>query len=463
MHPSLPRLRPRALGAAAAAGLLTAGVLAGPAAADGRAPRGPAPAVRGPLPGTPPGDPSSPDIAETHPWMATDVDLEARGYVEEEFVVSGEADAYSAAGEILAEDVPYSTRVIVRRPARPSAFNGTVVAEWQNVSAGYDIDALWSTDQITRAGYAWAGISAQRVGVEHLRAWSPARYGGLDVTGGGRFTRDELSYDIYAQVAGTLRRHDRAGPLGGLRARTLVGAGASQSAGRMTVYHDAVLPRTAKVFDGYAFVVGPAPARRGAEPVFHILSETDVRTPDRMPDTPVYRRWEVAGSAHSGWHGQAYRRSILDRDLGAAPTYECDRPPFSRVPLHHVIAAAYVHLERWIGDGAPPPSAPPLEFAPDGRLARDELGLAKGGVRLSQVEAPTALNTGQNTGETFCVLFGTHVPLGGAELAARYGTDARYTAAVLRSDARNLRSGYLLPADAWANARAAHEVDIPRP
>ncbi|QFG26748.1 hypothetical protein F7P10_00530 [Actinomadura sp. WMMB 499] len=350
----------------------------------------------------------------------------------------------------------------MRRPARPSGFGGTVVAEWQNVSAGYDLDALWSTDQITGAGQAWAGISAQRVGVEHLREWSPARYGDLDVTGGGRFTRDELSYDIYAQVASTLRRRGPGAPLGGLRARALIGAGASQSAGRMTVYHDAVLPQTAKVFDGYAFAVGSAPARRGTEPVFHILSETDVRSPERMPDTPVYRRWEVAGSAHSGWHGQAYRSSILARDLGEAPSYDCERPPFSRVPLHHVIAAAYAHLGRWIEDGTAPPSAPPLEFAPDGTLARDERGMAEGGVRLSQVEAPTALNTGQNTGETFCVLFGTHVPFGGAELAARYGTDARYTAAVLRSDARNLLAGHILPADAWANALAALDVDIPR-
>ena len=37
---------------------------------------------------------------------------------------------------------------------------------------------------ITRAGNAWIGVSAQRVGVDRLRGWSPARYGDLDVTGG---------------------------------------------------------------------------------------------------------------------------------------------------------------------------------------------------------------------------------------------------------------------------------------
>src|SRR5690606_20893589 len=34
-------------------------------------------------------------------------------------------------------------------------------------------------------------------------------------TGGGRFTNDELSYDIYAQVAKALRRSGASAPLGG--------------------------------------------------------------------------------------------------------------------------------------------------------------------------------------------------------------------------------------------------------
>ena len=69
---------------------------------------------------------------------------------------------------------------------RPLRFNGTALVEWQNVTAGYDLDALWNGEAIMRAGYAWVGVSAQRVGVNQLRGWSPTRYGALDVTGGGR-------------------------------------------------------------------------------------------------------------------------------------------------------------------------------------------------------------------------------------------------------------------------------------
>ncbi|MCF2129190.1 hypothetical protein L1I79_22505 [Strepomyces sp. STD 3.1] len=425
------------------------------AAATPKAPQAEAgtPTVEGPVPGTVPGDPKAPDAADTYPWLSAPGLAEA-GYVEREFFLSGRADAYSPTGARLAEDVPYTTRVVVRRPAHPARFDGTVLTEWQNVSGGYDLDALWAPDQITRAGQVWVGVSAQRVGVDQLRSWSPARYGGLDVTGGGRFTADELSYDVYAQAARALRT-GTGGLLGPLRAKTILGIGASQSAGRMTVYYDHVLPQTEPVFDGYGFIVGQAPAREGDEPVFHVLSETDVRTPVRRPDDDHYRRWEVAGAAHSGRFGQAYREPLLTRDLGAAPEFACDRPPFSEVPLHHVIAAAYSHLERWAERGVLPPSAPGLRFSADGTKARDAHGLALGGIRLSQVAVPRALNTGDNTGETFCVLFGTHVPFTAARLDRLYPTHAGYVARVVDADVRAVRHGHLLPADARANLRDA--------
>ncbi|MDH2426845.1 alpha/beta hydrolase domain-containing protein [Sphaerisporangium sp. TRM90804] len=445
------------------AGVVVAGLAAAPAHADARrsapAPVS-APAVEGPLPGSVPGDPSSPDVRDTYPWLSAGGDLAARGYVEQEFLLSGTADAYDTTGRPLASDVPYRTRIIVRRPALQAAFNGTVLAEWQNVSAGFDLDALWSPDQITRAGYAWVGVSAQRVGVDQLRGWSPARYGGLDVTGGGRFTADELSYDIFSQAAKAVRARGGKAPLGRSTARTVLAVGASQSAGRMTVYYDAVLPRIESVFDGFATIVGTAPTRAGAEPVFQVLSETDVRSPARPPDRDRFRRWEVAGAAHSGWAGQEYRRPLLTRDLGQAPEYACDQPPFSRVPLHHVLAAAYDHLTRWAERGVAPPAAPPLLFNPDGTKARDELGLALGGIRLSQVAAPTALNNGDNSGDLFCRLFGTHIPFDQARLDQLYRHRALYVAAVAAADAHNLRQGYLLAPDAAQNLKDATGVEV---
>jgi hypothetical protein len=421
------------------------------------------PTVSGPIPGTVPGDRLSTNLEDTYPFFSTPDDLAGAGYVEREFYLSGVADGYDGQGNQVATDVAYQTRIVVRRPLSDRKFNGTVLVEWQNVTAGYDLDALWNGEAITRAGYAWVGVSAQRVGVNQLRGWSPTRYGTLDVTGNGQFVADQLSYDIFAQAGKAVSAGGAGSPVAGLHVRTVLAIGASQSAGRMTVYYQSILPKVEAVFDGYGFIVGTAPTRVGAEPVFQVLSETDVRTPVRpSPDTDQFRRWEVAGGAHSGWRGQEYRRPISERDLGAAPVYNCDQPPWSRIPVHHATAAAYDHLVRWVRHGTPPPTAPPLEFNADGTKARDELGLALGGIRFSQLSVPTALNTGSNTGESFCVLFGTHQPFDQATLDRLYPHRGTYLAKVIVADVRNILSGYLLPADARVNLREALATDIGR-
>ncbi|MEZ5098550.1 MAG: alpha/beta hydrolase domain-containing protein [Thermoleophilia bacterium] len=177
---------PLALAIAVLAALVGAVSVAGAAVPD--------PTVTGPIPATvAPGDP-----ARDYPYFATQFDLASRGYVEQEFFLSGTASTYAVAtGQLTTATVvdgghPYATRMVVRRPADPKRFNGTVIVEWYNVTVGFDVEANWFRyhDAIVRAGYAWVGVSAQRVGVNALRAWSPARYGALDVTDGGTITND---------------------------------------------------------------------------------------------------------------------------------------------------------------------------------------------------------------------------------------------------------------------------------
>jgi hypothetical protein len=232
----------------------------------------------------------------------------------------------------------------------------------------------------------------------------------------------------------------------------------------MTVFYDVVLPQIENVFDGYAQIVGSAPTRVGPEPVFQILSETDVRTPNMRADTDQFRRWEVAGAAHSGLDGQIYRAPILERDLGGATQYNCVQPPFSRVHLTYVIAAAYGHLARWVRDGTPPPTAPPLLFDADGNKERNALGIALGGIRLSQVEVPIALNSGSNLpadlSSFFCVLFGTYQPFDDATLEALYPNHGQYVSEVKQVDQRNVKDGYLLRGDARVSGGEAAHSDV---
>ncbi|WP_052809361.1 alpha/beta hydrolase domain-containing protein [Streptomonospora alba] len=435
--------------------------MASPAAAEEAPSPVPVPQVEGPVPGTPPGDPESDDIEKTYPFFASTEKLAAYGYVEEEFFISGTAGVYEG-GETVSEH-PYATRIVVRRPKRDVRSNGTALLEWQNVSAGYDLDALWapSAEHIMRSGYTWVGVSAQDVGVSRLAEWSRTRYGGLDVTDGGTVGNDELSYDVFSQAAQAVRTGE-AGVVGRVEIDNVLAIGASQSAGRMTVYYNEVLPSIEPVFDGYGFMVGTAPQGDRPEPVFQVNSETDAAwNPSPPDDTGAFRLWEVAGAAHSGWAGRHAREGVEKRDLGGQTEFDCTEPPFSRVPLQHALNASYDHLDAWTRKGTPPPTAERMTRTEQGRLARDEDGFALGGIRLSQVEVPTALNTGANApaadGETnrFCVLFGTHAPYSEEKLAELYPTRGEYIRSVTKVDNRNVRDGYITRRDAAANRHDA--------
>jgi hypothetical protein len=141
----------------------------------------------------------------------------------------------------------------------------------------------------------------------------------------------------------------------------------------------------------------------------------------------------------------------------------CERPPNSRIPFHYVMNAAFDHLDRWVRNGTLPPTAPPIEMtsvAAPAAAARDKSGNALGGIRLSQHEVPTAVNSGQNSGPGFCRLYGAHEPFEAAMLASLYPTHAGYVKAVRDVTARNLKAGYILQVDADATIAEAEKASI---
>ena len=110
-----------------------------------------------------------------------------------------------------------------------------MIVEWNNVTAGRDLDIDWfqTNEHLVRSGYAWVGVSPQRVGVEALKVWSAKRYGTLDVTHGGTVAQDDLSYDIFAQAGQAIRAPGRVNVMGGLKIERMFATGHSQSAGRL--------------------------------------------------------------------------------------------------------------------------------------------------------------------------------------------------------------------------------------
>ena len=343
------------------------------------------------------------DPGHGYPFNATPMDLARQGYVEEEFFIQGTADRYNtppmATGTVAEGGHSFKTRIVVRRPASASRFNGTVIVEWTNVSQGHDNEADWfqSGAHFVRAGYAWIGVSAQRVGVDALKQWGPARYGTLDVSEGGAITNDALSYDVFASAARAARGQAGASVMGGLKAERLIATGHSQSAARLYTYFTSVHP-LAPVFDGVVLHGGGGLVRQDLDvKVWKFLSETDVpgSLATGQPDTDRFRHWEVAGTSHldaqlSRGLGRLGLRAAggtpVDgvpsgptisgggagignfQDASSQPNDGCEKPIFSRVPSHYVQNALYDHFARWIKDGTPPPTAKHLELniAPPG-------------------------------------------------------------------------------------------------
>ena len=437
----------------------------------------PNPTVVGPVPvHAEPGDPS-----HDYVFFTPQQDLADYGYVEEEFFMEGTASTYDTSGAkegtVTSGDHPYRTRLVVRRPAATSDFNGTVLLEWQNVSAGYETDAHWapSWDHLIAGGYAWIGVSAQRVGVHGntdtevnngLRAWSPTRYGSLDVTDNGEVTDDGLCYDIFSQAAKAVRSPTTVDVLGGLAVKEVIAIGASQSASRLSVYHNAIHPLH-EVVDAFYLLVGGSGLRTDLDvKVFQFLSETDLgRGPTRrMADSAHFRSWEVAGSAHSSFFSDIYRSPLTIREFGARQfPPDCDQPPFSRVRSYFVINHQYDLLVRWLRQGTPPPVAPKLEFTDDVEaplLVRDAYGIARGGIRLPEVDVPTALQSGANSGAAFCLLYGTYQPFTREQLQQLYPSKRDYVRQVRRVARRNAEAGYISQRSVWRITLDALREDL---
>ena len=440
------------------------------------------PVVTGPVAANAaPGDPS-----HDYPYLAALEDLKAKGYVEYEYFIAGTANRYQtpegATGKVIDGNHKYQTRVVVRRPVDAGKFNGAVIVEWNNVTAGHDqiIDWYQVHDYLMRSGYAFIGVTAQRIGVDAMKVWNKQRYGSLDVTADGTINDDALSYDVFADVGRAARKPHGADLLGGLRLRRVIATGHSQSAQRLGVYVNDIHPLD-PVYDAVIVHGGGTKIRSdlGNVKVFKILSETDVilnQASVRQPDTESFRSWEVAGDSHVDTQFRASSTALGQRDgnpiarAGAQPlvpppgTNPCAEPLYSHVPFYQVMDAAIDHLVEWVRDGKAPPAAPPIDVisvGPPGVIARDANGNSSGGgIRLAELMVPTALNSGLNTGPGFCRLYGSHKDFDAQKLAALYPSHEAYVAAVRDVTEKNFKAGYILRPEADATIAEAERSAI---
>jgi len=430
-------------------------------------------------------------------------------YVEEELFLEGTATVYNYAslppvrGEIVPiasqTELPYKTRFVVRRPADPADFNGTVVIEWMNSTSGFDVATVWDTS----AGY-FAREGIVYVGWTNSTQVLPFLYDGcrpvsfLPATCGTRYASLLLSdngqaYEIGSQLA-TLLRNPETSPLSeGYTVERIFHSGQSQQGGSIVTYasafhlpgvNDGYFVQTAGVArainGGVACTAAGAlpfpdctPVLEGEQrlvrtdlpvPVYRAQTETDVAllgvlTGDtRQEDTDTFRYYELAGSAHTPVHEVELFGIAIPLSSFCAEQLNsmADGPVFSA----YLVNAMWENLERQVADGVPPPRGEPIKSVGD-VIARDAFGNALGGVRLPELDVPVATYGPSasvspdlspiipaNLANLFCRLTGTTIPFDPALLELLYPTRADFVEPYVAATEALVETRFLLPEDA---------------
>ena len=382
-----------------------------------------------------------PTTPTSQPYGSNDTDvatLADRGYVQEEFLISGTASGA----------VPYTTRMLVRRPASPKDFSGTLIAESIRSTGSR---SMWGLrDYIMRSGHAYVEIGSNLGAINNLVKPSNAtRYAALNMpealnappVKAGVFGHVQ---ELIAQGGMLLKANPSGGPFDGFEVRNVVLAGCSEQGLIIRQYMRDSHPlyRTAKgasIYDGYFpacvadwpsnfilvndvefanFTPGPIEV-----PVVNLTGQMEVenyaewgrqfRRPDGNTRKDKYRIYEVAGMGH----GLSQSSNVCA--AGQQP---------SQFAAQYVSNNALDRLIQWADKGTePPPGQSITTTTPGGPLVTDAYGNAKGGVRSYQVDVPIA---DYNTGFGLCTW---QVPLEAATLESLYRNQGQYIAKVNRS------------------------------
>jgi hypothetical protein len=227
-------------------------------------------------------------------------------------------------------------------------------------------------------------------------------------------------------------------------------------------------------------------------PILTVNSESEALAtyPARQPDTAKLRSWEVAASAHQDTFVDAVIDAEIQRDLGFGLP-PCT-PPANSMPLQYVVQAALDHLNRWSGErseparlrrlradaaapgvaGSPdrsprrvpaPPSFPPISISASPlAIRRDGNGNALGGIRMPQLDVPTAQYGPVGAPEELrCDLRGFTIPFSDERLADLYPSHAAYVRRIAWATERAVRAGYVLRADVAEIVAQADAAPIP--
>ncbi|MGA4506714.1 alpha/beta hydrolase domain-containing protein [Propionibacteriaceae bacterium G1746] len=444
-----------------------------------------------------------PRTADSYPFNAADharvpVDLAASGFVEQEFFLRGYANVYTKADGSLGihrSEVPYTNRILVRRPAAPNKASGTVFVDIYNASNGYDIEDMWRrlATNILANGHTYIGVTSKPVNVDALHQFDPERYGALswydqpltdacdyDFATSGAWgevpcTETGLAWDILTQV-GNAVRDPQAGRqiLGGIDVKSMFLIGQSQSSMYLNTYvnnfHNPVTEANGgqHVYDGYLSAAGNWVERsiRDGEFQRETVSSTgavagpatpvDIDVPwvvvDSEADRHVFtkqallprelddqtRVWQVPGTGHTfSWSSVVPHNNEL---------VKAGRPPrvfptqFTPYPMEPAMIAAGQALIDNHQKGKALPASKWFDRDAAGELVRDVNGNVTGGLRYGLMDLTLAEFKGFATPGD---MNGVANPISAEQFRATWNNRSQYLAQQRAYDNKLRQAGYL--------------------
>jgi hypothetical protein len=375
------------------------------------------------------------------PSLAPGKGLDAFKYETHEYFVSGTAN-----GE------PYTTRLVVRKPADNSRFSGLVLAEAMHGSGAAH---MFEFTSIYTMSSGHAAVEILTTPPAQFVALNEARYRDLKLSGA-------QTSDILAQVGSLVRNGTL---LGGPVTRMVLG-GTSMTAGVLINYLPAHMvyrtPQMQRIYDGFLPMSNGAMIREVDVPLIHVPTMHEVNgniTNRQDGDEPgkQYRLYEFSGMGH-----------IDTRDSVRMKPNPCV-DPLSTFPVQAYMSVALDHLFKWVAGTVPPRAERILldrDQSNDGSMmALDEHGNPRGGIRTTYVDVPTAkyvirpaavtpvipnasayiATRGQNAANQMCGLSTAQIAIPQAKLKEMYQNKQAYVKAVETRLTALEKAGWSLP------------------
>jgi hypothetical protein len=362
-----------------------------------------------------------------------------------------EAHEYFVSGTANGE--PYTTRIVIRKPADNSKFSGLVLAEAMHGSGSAH---MFEFTSIYTMSSGHAAVEILTTPPAQFVALNEARYRGLKLTGA-------QTNDILAQIGSLVR----GGTLLGGPVKKMVLAGTSMTAGVLINYLPAHMvyrtPQMQRIYDGFLPMSNGAMIREVDVPMIHVPTMHEVSgniTNRQDGDEPgkQYRLYEFSGMGH-----------IDTRDSVRMKPNPCV-DPLSTFPVQAYMSVALDHLFKWVDAGKVPPRADRIlldrnQFNDGSMMALDEHGNPRGGIRTTYVDVPTVkyvirpaatmpvipnasayISTGgQNAANLMCGLSTAQIALAPTKLKELYKNKQGYVKAVETRLTALEKAGWSLP------------------